>query len=67
MNLATLKGLKPAEYAEAADGYRSTAKMASAAKNDIENRIAVAMRTSLKGEAAEAASKQVALLGQNFH
>ncbi len=67
MDLATLKALKPAEYSEAADGYRSTAKMANAAKDDIENQIAVAMRTNLKGKAQEEASKQVALLGQNFH
>ncbi|CAM5511249.1 hypothetical protein GCM10010261_52940 [Streptomyces pilosus] len=67
MDLATLKALKPAEYSEAADGYRSTAKMASAAKDDIEHRIAVAMRTQLKGKAAEEAVGQVALVGQNFH
>ncbi|MEY7974886.1 alpha/beta hydrolase [Streptomyces pilosus] len=67
MDLATLKALKPAEYSEAADGYRTTAKMASAAKDDIEHRITVAMRTQLKGKAAEEAVGQVALVGQNFH
>ncbi|WP_431986383.1 alpha/beta hydrolase [Streptomyces griseoflavus] len=67
MDLATLTALKPADYSEAADGYRVAAKMASAARDDIENRIAVAMRTGLKGDAATEASKQVAHLGQNFH
>ncbi|MFF6811392.1 alpha/beta hydrolase [Streptomyces sp. NPDC012403] len=67
MDLATLKALKPAEYSEAADGYRSTAKMASEAKDRVENQIAVAMKNSLKGKAATAANKQVRLLGQNFH
>ncbi|GGV53936.1 hypothetical protein GCM10010293_67490 [Streptomyces griseoflavus] len=67
MDLATLTALKPAEYSEAADGYRVAAKMASAARDDIENRIAVALRTDLKGDAATEASKQVAHLGQNFH
>ncbi|MEV6496433.1 alpha/beta hydrolase [Streptomyces prunicolor] len=67
MDLATLKTLKPTEYSEAADGYRSTSDMASAAKDRIENQIAVAMRNSLKGEAATAAVKQLTELGKNFH
>ena len=67
MDLATLKALKPTEYSEAADGYRSTSDMASAAKDRIENQIAVAMRNSLKGEAATAAVKQLTELGKNFH
>ncbi|WP_406123187.1 alpha/beta hydrolase [Streptomyces sp. NBC_00989] len=67
MDLATLKALKPTEYSEAADGYRSTSDMASAAKDRIENQIAVAMRNSLKGEAATAAVKQLMELGKNFH
>ena len=67
MDLATLKALKPTEYSEAADGYRSTSDMASAAKDRIENQIAVAMRNSLKGEAATAVVKQLMELGKNFH
>ncbi|MFD9436259.1 alpha/beta hydrolase [Streptomyces sp. NPDC060002] len=67
MDLATLKALKPTEYSEAADGYRSTSDMASAAKDRIENQIVVAMRNSLKGEAATAAIKQLGELGKNFH
>ncbi|WP_230194501.1 alpha/beta hydrolase family protein [Streptomyces sp. NBC_00080] len=67
MDLATLKALKPTEYSEAADGYRSTSDMASAAKDRVENQIAVAMRNSLKGEAATAAIKQLGELGKNFH
>ncbi|MFJ9026049.1 alpha/beta hydrolase [Streptomyces sp. NPDC102259] len=67
MDLATLKALKPTEYSEAADGYRSTSDMASAAKDRIGNQIAVAMRNSLKGEAATAAIKQLGELGKNFH
>jgi hypothetical protein len=67
MDLATLKALKPTEYSEAADGYRSTSDMASAAKDRIENQIAVAMRNSLKGEAATAAITQLGELGKNFH
>lgn len=67
MDLATLKALKPTEYSEAADGYRSTSDMASAAKDRIENQIVVAMRNSLKGEAATAAITQLGELGKNFH
>ncbi|MFC8103543.1 alpha/beta hydrolase [Streptomyces sp. NPDC057363] len=67
MDLATLKALKPTEYSEAAGGYRSTSDMASAAKDAIDNRIQVAMRTHLEGEAATAAGKQLGELSQNFH
>ncbi|MFK0022520.1 alpha/beta hydrolase [Streptomyces sp. NPDC090798] len=67
MDLATLKALKPAELSEAADGYRSTSDMASAAKDRVDNQIAVAMRNSLKGEAATAAVNQLTELGKNFH
>ncbi len=67
MDLATLKALNPAEFLEAADGYRSTSDMASGARDRIESRIAVAMRNSLKGEAATAAIKQLRELGKNFH
>lgn len=67
MDLATLKALKPTEYSEAADGYRTTSDMASAAKDRVENQIVVAMRNSLKGEAATAAIGQLGELGKNFH
>ncbi|GHD51031.1 MULTISPECIES: alpha/beta hydrolase [Streptomyces] len=67
MDLATLKALKPTEFSDAADGYRSTSDMASAAKDRIDNQIAVAMRNSLKGEAATAAINQLTELGKNFH
>ncbi len=67
MDLATLMALKPTEYSEAADGYRSTSDMASAAKDRIDNQIAVAMRNQLKGKAATTAGKQLRELSQNFH
>ncbi|MGC9380286.1 alpha/beta hydrolase [Streptomyces sp. MH13] len=67
MDLATLKALKPTEYSEAADGYRSTSDMASAAKDAVDHRIQVAMRTQLEGKAATAAGKQLGELSQNFH
>ncbi|MFD5453115.1 alpha/beta hydrolase [Streptomyces sp. NPDC127100] len=67
MDLATFKALKPTEYSEAADGYRSTADMASAVKDRIDNQIAVAMRNQLKGKAATAAGTQLGGLSQNFH
>ncbi|MGV9556488.1 alpha/beta hydrolase [Streptomyces sp. NPDC003522] len=67
MDLATLKALKPTEYSEAADGYRTTSDMASAAKDRVENQIVVAMKNSLKGEAATAAIGQLGELGKNFH
>ncbi|MFF9346955.1 alpha/beta hydrolase [Streptomyces sp. NPDC014734] len=67
MDLATLKAFEPAEYAEAADGYRSASDMASAAKDQVETRIAAAMRQHLKGEAANAAIGQLTELGKNFH
>ncbi|MDX3384632.1 alpha/beta hydrolase [Streptomyces niveiscabiei] len=67
MDLATLKALKPAEYAQAADSYRSTSDIASAAKDRIESQIAAAMRNALKGDAANAAISQLTELGKNFH
>ncbi|MGW1808301.1 alpha/beta hydrolase [Streptomyces sp. NPDC002078] len=67
MDLATLKALDPKEFLDAADGYRSTSDMASAAKDRIDNEIAAAMRKSLKGEAATAAIGQLSELGKDFH
>ncbi|MVO90082.1 hypothetical protein GPA10_36360 [Streptomyces sp. p1417] len=67
MDLKTLKGLRPAEYAQAAAGYRRTSDLAGAAHDRVTSRITVAMRTSLKGEAATAAIGQLVGLGENFH
>ncbi|MFI1070553.1 alpha/beta hydrolase [Streptomyces puniciscabiei] len=67
MDLATLKALDPKEFLDAADAYRSTSDMASAAKDRIENEISVAMRNSLRGAAATAAIGQLSELGKDFH
>ncbi|MFI0976123.1 alpha/beta hydrolase [Streptomyces sp. NPDC021093] len=67
MDLATLKALKPTEYAEAAKGHRSVSDMANAAHDRVTNEIAAAMRKALKGEAATAAIGQLTELGKNFH
>jgi hypothetical protein len=67
MDLATLKALEPAQYSEAADGYRSTSDMASAVKDRIDNQIAVGMKSRLKGKAATAADEQLGQLSRNFH
>ncbi|GAB2931114.1 alpha/beta hydrolase [Streptomyces sundarbansensis] len=67
MDLATLRAFKPSEYEEAADGYRATGDMASEAKDAIDNRIAVGLRSELKGDAAGAAHEQLKKLSKNFH
>ncbi|MFF0745559.1 alpha/beta hydrolase [Streptomyces sp. NPDC004111] len=67
MDLATLKAVEPTEFTEAAKGYRSTSDMASAAHDRVTDQIAVAMRKSLKGEAATEAIGQLTELGKNFH
>ncbi|MEI5101478.1 alpha/beta hydrolase [Streptomyces sp. PmtG] len=67
MDLATLKALKPKEYADAADGYRRTSEMANAARDRLATRIVVAMRDELKGDAATAAIGQLRQLAENFH
>ncbi|MFE3370992.1 alpha/beta hydrolase [Streptomyces sp. NPDC059173] len=67
MDLATLRAFKPSEYEEAADGYRATGDMASEAKDAIDNRIAVGLRSELKGYAAGAAHEQLKKLSKNFH
>lgn len=48
MDLATLKGFRPTEYEEAADGYRTTGDMAGAAKDTINNRISAGMTGRLR-------------------
>ncbi|MEU3132183.1 MULTISPECIES: alpha/beta hydrolase [unclassified Streptomyces] len=67
MDLATLRAFKPSEYEEAADGYRATGDMASEAKDAIDNRIAVGLRSEVKGDAAGAAHEQLKKLSKNFH
>ncbi|MEV5876060.1 alpha/beta hydrolase [Streptomyces sp. NPDC052101] len=67
MDLATLKALDPKEFRDAADGYRSTSDMASAAKDRIENEIAAAMRKSLNSKSSTAALGQLSELGKDFH
>ncbi|MFD9859954.1 alpha/beta hydrolase [Streptomyces alboflavus] len=67
MDYATLKSLKPSEFEDAADGYRATSDMASAAKSRIENQVAPGMRSSLEGKTLEAALKQLKALTENFH
>ncbi|QHY96932.1 hypothetical protein SSPS47_17640 [Streptomyces sp. S4.7] len=67
MDLATLKGFRPTEYEEAADGYRTTGDMAGAAKDTINNRISAGMTGRLRGEAAAAALRELRSLAKNFH
>ncbi|MEV4880207.1 alpha/beta hydrolase [Streptomyces cyaneofuscatus] len=67
MDLATLKAFKPAEFEDAADGYRATSEMASEAKDTIDNRITAGIRRRLKGESADASLKELGHLAKNFH
>ncbi|WP_181793370.1 alpha/beta hydrolase [Streptomyces sp. WELS2] len=67
MDIATLKALKPSEYEEAADGYRATSDMASTAKDTVENQISAGIRNQLKGDAADAALRELKELGKNLH
>lgn len=67
MDLATLEAFKPAEFEEAADGYRATSEMARAAKDTIDNVICAGVRDRLKGEAADAALRELTELSKNFH
>ncbi|MEU2062346.1 hypothetical protein ABZ576_18985, partial [Streptomyces sp. NPDC013455] len=67
MDIATLKALKPAEFEEAADGYRATSEMASTAKDAVENKISATLRDQLEGEAVTAALGELKELGKNFH
>ncbi|MET9493548.1 hypothetical protein [Streptomyces sp. NPDC006552] len=67
MDLATLKKLKPAEYEQAADGYRAVGDMACAAKDEIDNVVAAGMRKALKGQALDAALRELKQLSANFH
>ncbi|KQX28862.1 hypothetical protein ASD97_05595 [Streptomyces sp. Root63] len=67
MDIATLKAFKPSEYEEAAGGYRTTGDMASEAKDAIDNRISVELRSQLEGDAAKAAVEELKSLSKNFH
>ncbi|WP_052713468.1 alpha/beta hydrolase [Streptomyces katrae] len=67
MDYATLKAFKPGEFEEAAAGYRTMGSAAQAAKEHIENTVATGMRAALKGEAAEAAQRQLQAVAKNFH
>lgn len=67
MDLATLKAFKPSEYEGAADAYRATGDMASAAKDTIDNQICAGIRNQLKGKAANAAARELRELSKNFH
>lgn len=67
MDYERLKRLKPAEFEDAADGYREASHMASRSKEDIDQKITAKMRQALNGEAVDAAVKQLRKLSQNFH
>ncbi|CAL9494980.1 alpha/beta hydrolase [Streptomyces sp. enrichment culture] len=67
MDLVTLKKLRPSEFEQAADGYRATGDMASAAKDEIDNVIVAGMNKALKGKALDAAIGGLKKLSANFH
>ncbi|WP_406251436.1 alpha/beta hydrolase [Streptomyces cyaneofuscatus] len=67
MDYATLKAFKPAEFEQAADGYRALGNTAQTAKDHVDTVVAAGMRKSLEGEAADAAQKQLQDLSKNFH
>lgn len=67
MDLATLKAFKPAEFEDAADGYRATGEMATAVKDTIDSQICAGIRNQLKGDAADAALRALGELSKNFH
>lgn len=67
MDLATLRAFKPTVFEGAADGYRATGDMASAAKDTIDNVICAGIRTQLEGQTANAALRELGELSKNFH
>ncbi|MFJ2874355.1 alpha/beta hydrolase [Streptomyces sp. NPDC087298] len=67
MDLVTLRAFKPSEYEGAADAYRTTGDMASAAKDTIDNQICAGIRNQLEGEAATTATRELQELSKNFH
>ncbi|MFE6778276.1 alpha/beta hydrolase [Streptomyces sp. NPDC057702] len=66
MDFTALRTLRPADFEDAADGYRASRDMASAAKDALNGQIPLAMRTALGGEAVEAAVRQLRKLSENF-
>ncbi|MFD5041325.1 alpha/beta hydrolase [Streptomyces sp. NPDC058377] len=66
VDYATLKALKPSDFENAADGYRKAGSMASQAKDDLYNQIIPGMQKSLRGEALDAAVRQLRDLSKNF-
>ncbi|MCS0639448.1 alpha/beta hydrolase family protein [Streptomyces sp. LP05-1] len=67
MDFATLKTFKPAEYEQAATGYRAAGDAASAAKDAILDRISAGIRKQLTGKTANAALTELGELAKNFH
>ncbi|MEV6550903.1 alpha/beta hydrolase [Streptomyces sp. NPDC051597] len=67
MDIETLKALKPHEFEEAANGYRTTSDLASGAKDALEQRITAQMQKALKGAAADAAVSQLREVAKDFH
>ena len=67
MDIATLKALKPAEFQEAADGYRAVGDMASQAKDALDMKISAGLRAEVTGDAANAALGELKSLSANFH
>ncbi|WP_330298376.1 alpha/beta hydrolase [Streptomyces sp. NBC_00503] len=67
MDYATLKALKPWEFAEAADGYQSVSAMADHAYGSAEGQITTRLRAGLSGVAVDAALEQLRGLAKNFH
>ncbi len=56
LDFATLKAFKPSEFQDAADGFRSSSTMASAAKDTIDNQIARGSMQPAEGRSGEAAA-----------
>ena len=67
VDYTTLRSLRPGEFEDTADGYRTASNMASTAKDRINGQITAKMRQQLKGEAATAALRQLQELSKNFH
>jgi hypothetical protein len=67
VDIKTLKALKPAEYAEAADGYRAVSDAADASRERVGKQITKALDAANEGKAADAAQKQLKKLAENLH
>ncbi len=66
-SLTTLRDLKPAEFEQAADGYRAVSSAASATKDRLNDQVMVQVRGELKGEGQVAALSRLERLSKNFH